>query len=100
MKIYWKTGESFEGVTEVWIADGGMFGLEIQRQTDDTVVATAWRTIPATYWEPQDVECVFEKEYATIGEATRELEKFDAAAVKCEQELEYLMDPSRFASSE
>jgi hypothetical protein len=91
----WTAGEVFEGVTEVWTAEGSVYGLEVQKQSEGNVVGTVWRTIHATYEEPADVECVLEKEYATIGEATRDLEKIDEDEVKYQQAVDYSIDQSR-----
>ena len=92
IKLDWKAGEIFDGVTEVWRADGDMFALEVQMQDDDTVIGTAWRRISATFWEPEDVECILDLEYESVGAAKFALEGYDSRVLQDEQELENLIE--------
>jgi hypothetical protein len=95
IKLDWKAGEIFDGVTEVWRADGDMFALEVQMQDDDAVIGTAWRRISATFWEPEDVECILELEYESVGAAKFALEGYDSRVLQDEQELENLIEEGR-----
>jgi hypothetical protein len=95
IKLDWKAGEIFDGVTEVWRADGDMFALEVQMQDDDAVIGSAWRRISATFWEPEDVECILELEYESVGAAKFALEGYDSRVLQDEQELENLIEEGR-----
>lgn len=87
-KLNWTQREVFEGVTQVWTAEGDVFDLEVQEQDDDTVVGTVWKRIPATFWEPEDVTCVLEQTYESVNEAKFLLEKLDADELRLERENE------------
>lgn len=95
IKLDWKAGEIFDGVREVWCANGDMFALEVQMHDNDVVIGTAWRQIPATFWEPADAECVLELEYESTGAAKFALESFDSRVLQDEQELENLIEEGR-----
>lgn len=58
---------------------GEMFSLEIQNN-DGVIVGSVWREIPATFWEPSDVECILEREYGSIEVAKQALAIFDKDA--------------------
>jgi hypothetical protein len=88
MKLEWTAGDAFEGVEEVWVADGDMFGLEVQAQDDGSVVGTLWKRIPATFWEPEDVMCAHEQNYGSVDEAKFLLEKIDSDELEAEREAE------------
>lgn len=93
-RLDWKQRETFKGVTQVWTADGDMFGLEVQEQDDDTVVGTVWKRIPATFWEPEDVTCIHEQIYESVNEAKFLLEKLDADELAAELENEARLEES------
>lgn len=85
-RLDWKQRDTYEGVTEIWVAEGDVFYLRVQEQDDDSVVGTVWKRIPATFWEPADIECVHERSYDSVGEAKFLLEKLDADELRAEQE--------------
>lgn len=93
-RLDWLQREVFEGVTEVWTAEGDMFLLEVQEHADDTVVGTVWRTIPATFWEPSDMVCIHEQTYESVNEAKFLLEKLDADELRAERENEARLEQS------
>lgn len=93
-KLDWKQDEVFEGVTQAWHAHGDMFLLEVQEQDNDTVVGTVWRRVPATFWEPEDVDCILEQIYESVNEAKFLLEKLDADELRAEQENEARLEQS------
>jgi hypothetical protein len=93
-RLDWKQDEAFEGVTQAWHAQGDMYLLEVQEQDNDTVVGTVWRRIPATFWEPEDVACVLEQTYESVGAAKFLLEKLDADELQAEQENEARLEQS------
>lgn len=93
-RLTWTQREIFEGVTQVWTAEGDMYALEVQEQDDDTVVGTVWRRIPATFWEPEDVACVLEQTYESVNEAKFLLEKLDADELQAERENEARLEQS------
>jgi hypothetical protein len=86
-KKQWGTREPFEGVIAEYFAIGDLFGLEVQVQTSGLIVGTVWKTIPATYWEPADVDCIHEQEFTNVDEAMVALEKYDDDAVA--EEIRY-----------
>ncbi len=88
MKLEWIARDVFEGVEEVWTADGDMFALEVQAQNDGSVVGTLWKRIPATFWEPEDIACVHEQNYESVNEAKFLLEKMDSDELEAEREYE------------
>lgn len=93
-RLSWIQQEVFEGVTQVWTADGDMYALEVQEQDDETVVGTIWRRIPATFWEPEDVVCIHERTYDTVNDAKCVLEKLDEDELRAEQENEARLEQS------
>lgn len=83
----WNTEEPFEGVIAEYSAIGEMYGLQVQVQVSGLIVGTVWKTIPATYWEPADVDCIHEQEFTNVDEAMVALEKYDDDAVA--EEIRY-----------
>ncbi len=100
MRLNWIEQDLFEGVTQVWTADGDMFSLEVQEQDDDTVVGTVWARIPATFWEPEDVTCIQELTYESVNEAKFLLEKFDAEELQAQQESDARFEAAILAMRE
>jgi hypothetical protein len=90
-KRQWSTDETFEGVIAAYSAVGEMYGLEVQVQVSGLIVASAWKTVPATYWEPADAEYIYEKEFGSVDEAMVALEKYDDEAVAEEQRYDKMM---------
>lgn len=93
MEYVWTHAEErIPGVEKTLVCDGGMYALEVQVQEDRTVIATAWKPVPATFWEPGDMDCVIEKTYKSLNAAKRFLEKFDDEALTEERKYEVLIE--------
>ena len=90
-KRQWSTDEPFEGVIAAYSAIGEMYGLEVQVQVSGLIVASVWKTVPATYEEPADVKYIYEKEFGNVDEAMVALEKYDDEAVADEQRYDKMM---------
>ena len=71
--------DEIEGVVGTLVCTGEVYSLEIQIQSDGTVVGTAWREIHPTFWEPGDTACVHEADYPSVTEARTHLELIDFA---------------------
>ena len=84
----WHKLDAFPGVTDAWHTLGDLYGLEVQVHDDGTVVGTAWKLIPPTFWEPEDVVCVHEETYASVFEAKSALETLQSEAIRAEQEAD------------
>lgn len=94
MKKYeWTTSsEQISGVVQTLQCEGAMFNLEIQEQDDDKVVGSVWKVIPATFWEPEDYDCIHEVEYESVAAAKNFLEIFDREAMEDEIRWEQRQD--------
>jgi hypothetical protein len=91
-RLNWVEQELFEGVVKVIVAEGDTGCIiEVQEDTDGLVVGTLWRRIPATFWEPEDVECMVEEVYESVDAAVLALEKLDAEELRLQQEDERRM---------
>lgn len=79
MNYVWEvdTEEQPSGVTRTLVCTGEMFRLEIQEQDSGIVIGTVWRRTPATFWEPEDVECIHEVEYESTTHAKVILQNID-----------------------
>lgn len=84
----WHELDAFPGVTEAWRTLGDLYGLEVQVQDDGTVVGTAWKRVPPTFWEPEDVVCVHEETYGSVLEAKSALETLQSEDIRAEQEAD------------
>ena len=60
--------------------EGAMYSLEIQ-EDNGVIFGSVWREIPATFWETSDVECIIEREYASIEAAKLGLAIIDKEAL-------------------
>jgi hypothetical protein len=90
-KLNWKKETPFDDVEEIEVAEGALFTLEVQLHRNDEVIGSVWATIAPTFWDPGDVDCIFERSFESVGAAKFFLEKYDADAVAEEQRLDAMM---------
>jgi hypothetical protein len=64
------------------VCRGEIYQLEIQAQEDGTVVGSVWTEIPATFWEPAEMDCIIELEYKSVDAARDALERVDREAAE------------------
>ena len=90
MKYEWKAveGANHPSITTHVVAGGEVYFLEIVEESTGAVTGTAWKEVPATFWEPGDVACVHEEAYEFLDAAKYALAKFDADAATHEREWE------------
>lgn len=90
----WEDDKDLRNNSEIYTTHKLCQGAEglleiIQEVGKDTVFGTVYRVVPATFWEPEDYEPVWEGEFLSYDEARRALEELDT------KELEWVLESER-----